>query len=123
MAAPGGSSKVPELSGIEFDGHSAVRAYADAARKLFRDIAFELEFSSGELYAVLSRQKGHPLLAGVDVKLRARRVCRRLDRMGRLASGGAIEAVRFYREFRKQFAPAIEPERVKQPAKSFDFDN
>lgn len=123
MAANGGSSKVPELSGIEFDGHSSVRAYADAARKLFRDIAFELEFSSGELYAILSRQKGHPMLAGVDVKLRARRTCRRLDRMGQLASGGAIESVRFYAEFRRQFAPAIEPERVKKPAQAFDFEN
>jgi hypothetical protein len=117
------SSKVPELSGIEFDGHSAIRNYADAARKLFRDIAFELEFSSGELYAILSRQKGHPMLAGVDVKLRARRVCRRLDRMGQLASGGAIESVRFYAEFRRQFAPAIDPERVKKPPQSFDFES
>lgn len=123
MAAHGGSSKVPELSGIEFDGHSAVRAYADAARKMFRDIAFELEFSSGELYAVLSRQKGHPMLAGVDVRLRARRVCRRLDRMGQLAGGGSVEAVKFYAEFRRQFAPAIDPEKAKKPDKSFDFEN
>lgn len=123
MATHGGSSKVPELSGIEFDGHSALRAYADAARKLFRDIAFELEFSSGELYAVLSRQKGHPMLAGVDVKLRARRVCRRLDRMGQLAAGGSVESVRFYREFRRQFAPAIEPEKAKKPDTSFDFEH
>ncbi len=123
MAVPGGSSKVPELSGIEFDGHNAVRTYADSARTLFRDIAFELDFSSSELYAVLSRQKGHPMLAGVDVKLRARRVCRRLERMGQLAAGGSVEAVKFYREFRKQFAPAIEPERAKKPDKSFDFEN
>jgi hypothetical protein len=120
---PGGSSKVPELSGIDFDGHAALRTYADAARKLFRDIAFELEFSSGELYAILSRQKGHPLLAGVDVRLRARRVCKRLDRMTQLASGGAIESVRFYREFRKQFMPAIEPEKARKPDKSFDFND
>lgn len=123
MAANGGSSKVPELSGIEFDGHSSIRAYADASRKLFRDLAFELEFSAGELYAVLSRQQGHPMLAGLDVKLRARRVRRRLERMGQLASGGAIESVKFYAEFRRQFAPAIEPERAKKPAQTFDFEN
>ena len=117
------SSKVPELSGIEFDGHSSIRRYADAARKLFRDIAFELDFSAAELYAVLSRQQGHPMLAGLDVKLRARRVRRRLERMSQLASGGAVESVRFYAEFRRQFAPAIAPERVKKPAQSFDFEN
>jgi hypothetical protein len=116
-------SKVPELSGIEFDGHAAVRAYADAARKLFRDIAFELEFSSGELYAVLTHQKGHPLLMGVDVKMRARRVCKRLQRMEQLAAGGAIESVHFYREFRRQFEMVIDPEKAKKPAQSFDFQN
>jgi len=117
------ASKVPELSGIEFDGHAALRKYAEAARQLFRDIAFELDFSSGELYAVLSRQKGHPLLMGVDVKLRARRVCRRLDRMGQLSAGAAVESVHFYREFRRQFEMVIDPEKVKKPAKSFDFED
>jgi hypothetical protein len=116
-------SKVPELSGIEFNGHAAVRAYADAARQLFRDIAFELEFSSGELYAVLSRQKGHPALMGVDVKLRARRVCKRLRRMEQLAAGGSVESVHFYREFRRQFEMAIDPEKAKKPDKSFDFED
>lgn len=121
--ASGGSSKVPELSGIEFTGHSSLMAYAKAARQLFRDIAFELDFASGELYAVLCRQKGHPLLFGLDVRVRARRVCRRLDRMGQLASGGAIESVAFYREFRRQFAPVINPKPEREKRPEFDFND
>jgi len=122
MADRPNASTVPELSGIEFDGHAAVHAYAEAARKLFRTIAQELGFSAEELYAVLSHQKGHPLLAGVDVRLRARRVCRRLERMEQLAAGASVEAVHFYREFQRQFDEAIHPQARRQP-RPFDFDN
>jgi hypothetical protein len=116
-------SKVPELSGIEFTGHSTVRTYAEAARKLGRDIAFEFGFSAEELYAVLSHQRGHPLLAGVDVRLRARRVCKRLHRMEELAGGISTESVHFYREFRRQFEEAINPDKARKPARAFDFDD
>jgi DNA-binding phage protein len=116
-------SRVPELSGIEFTGHSSVRAYAEAARKLFRDVAHEFGFSAEELYAVLSHQKGHPLLAGVDVRLRARRVCKRLERMEQLAAGISVESVHFYREFKRQFDEAINPEKAKKPPRAFDFDD
>lgn len=118
-----GSSKVPELSGIEFTGHSSLVAYSKAARQLFRDITFELDFASGELYAVLCRQKGHPLLLGLDVRIRARRVCRRLDRMGQLSSGAAIESVAFYREFRRQFAAVINPDTGREKKREFDFED
>jgi hypothetical protein len=114
--------RIPELSGVQFTGKASVEKYAATLRNLFRDLAFEVEFGSGELYAVLSRQQGHPLLMGLDVRLRARRVCRRLDRLSRLMGGGCVEAVAFYAEFRRQFEPAIAPQRPRQPQR-FDWDN
>lgn len=101
--------RIPELSGIEFTGHTSVAQYAQDLRSLMRDCADETRFGAEEIYAVLSRQKGHPLLLGVDVRMRARRVARRLHRVSELNSGAAIEAVRFYHEFRRQFAEAINP--------------
>lgn len=128
MPTPPGSGglvrgRIPELSGIEFTGHESVRDYAGTLRGLFRDLAFEVEFGRGELYEVLSRQAGHPLLMGIDVKIRARRVCKRLDRIAALMGGGVTESVAFYREFRQQFAPAIQPPRQRPNARAFNWDN
>lgn len=120
--APAVRGRIPELSGIQFTGKSSVEKYARTLRDLFRDLAFEVEFGSGELYAVLSRQQGHPLLMGLDVRLRARRVCRRLDRLARLMGGGCVEAVAFHAEFRRQFEPAIAPQQ-RQRTQRFDWDN
>lgn len=117
-------AKVPELSGIQFNGHKSIVAYSKAARGLCRDMSWEFEFASGELYAVLKRTgKGHPLLFGLDTALRARRVCRRLDRMSMLAAGCAIESVALYREFRRQFAPALNPETGREKKRDFDFED
>jgi hypothetical protein len=114
--------RIPELSGVQFTGKESVERYARVLRNLFRDLAFEVEFGSGELYAVLSRQHGHPLLMGLDVKLRARRVCRRLDRLARLMGGGCVESVAFYTEFRRQFEPVIKPAPAPK-RQQFDWDN
>ena len=73
--------------------------------------------------AVLSRQKGHPLLLGVDVRLRARRVARRLKRCAESAQGVATEAVRFNEEFRIQFADVITPRPVRHQVFDFNDDN
>lgn len=115
--------RIPELSGIRFYRKSDVEVYAQALRSVFRDLAFEVEFGSGELYAVLSRQAGHPLLMGLDVRIRARRVCRRLDRLARLMGGGCVEAVAFYAEFRRQFEPVITPAKPKPDPRKFDWQN
>lgn len=117
--APTGRSRIPELSGIRFSGDEDVIAYAEALRNLFRDLSWEIEFGSGELYAVLSRQGGHPLLMGLDVRLKARRVCRRLDRLALLMGGGAVESVAFVREFRRQFAEILENRKAKKDPRTF----
>jgi hypothetical protein len=115
-------SRVPELSGIEFKGHASVVEYSKALREINRDLSFEADFGAEELYAVLSRQRGHPLLFGLDVRLRARKVCKRLHRVSELNGGAAVEAVKFYQEFRLQFAEAITPSK-KPPRDAFDFDD
>lgn len=121
MAEPA-KQRIPELSGIEFTGHASISEYSKALRSLMRDIAFELDFAAEEIQAVLSRQRGHPLLMGIDVRLRARRVAKRLCRAQELCAGTAVEAVKFYQEFRKQFAEVISPRKAK-PAKAFDFND
>jgi hypothetical protein len=113
--------RIPELSGIEFTGHASVATYSGELRSLLRDVAYEIDFAAEEIQAVLARQKGHPLLLGLDVRLRARKVAKRLHRAQECVTGGAVEAVKFYREFRKQFAEVIAP--PKQTRASFDFND
>jgi hypothetical protein len=115
-------NRIPELESIEFTGHQSVARYAKEARALCRDLAHEFDFAGEELQAVLSRQKGHPLLMGVDIRLRARKVTKRLHRASELAAGAAVESVKLYQEFRLQFADAITP-KDRKPAKAFDFND
>jgi hypothetical protein len=115
-------SRIPELEVIEFKGAKAIAEYSRKARALGRDLAAEFAASSEEVKAVLSKQdQGHPLLFGVDTKLKARKVAKRLKRMSELGQGIAVEAVKFNTEFRIQFAAVIAPR--KQPRKSFDFND
>jgi hypothetical protein len=116
------SQRIPELEGIQFTGHESVRKYSQALRDLNRDLAHEAEFAAEELQVVLSAQKGHPLLAGLDVRLRARRVARRLHRAAELSAGAAIEAVKLYAEFRIQFSEVITPKESKN-RRNFDFND
>jgi hypothetical protein len=114
-------SRIPELEVIEFKGAASIAEYSKKARVLGRDQAAEFGMASEEIRAVLSAQKGHPLLLGADVKIKARRVSRRLQRMAELAQGISVEAVKFNNEFRLQFADVITPR--KKPNKSFNFND
>jgi hypothetical protein len=118
----GDTTRIPELKGIEFTGHSSIKKYSVKLREIERAFSQELDWSTEELYAVLCQQKGHPMLAGVDVRLRARRVCRRLTRIAELHAGAAVEAVRFYTQFRTEFADVINPDKPK-PRRAFDFND
>jgi hypothetical protein len=118
----GDRTRIPELRGIEFTGHASIKRYSSKLREVQRDLAMELDWGAEELYAVLCAQKGHPLLAGLDIRLRARRVCRRLNRIAELNAGAAVEAVRFYAQFRQEFQDVIAPGKPK-PKKNFDFND
>jgi hypothetical protein len=115
--------RIPELEVIEFSGAKAIAEYSRKLRALGRDLAAECEASAEEIKAVLSQQAGNPLLFGLDVKLRARKVAKRLERVGELGVGVAREAVRFNTEFRIQFADVIEPKRQRRPTFDFNDDN
>jgi hypothetical protein len=114
-------SRIPELEVIEFKGAKSIADYSRKLRTLGRDLSAELDSGAEEIQAVLARQKGHPLLMGADVRIRARRVARRLYRAAELAQGVAAEAVRFNQEFRLQFADVIEPPKRRAP--DFDFND
>lgn len=118
MAAP---RQIPELATIEFTGSKSISEYAKALRSLGRDLAVECEASAQELEAVLAAQKGHPLLMGMDVRRKAKRVAKRLHRAQELATGVAREAVALHAQYRREFVDVM-----KQPKKSpraFDFDD
>lgn len=112
--------RIDELSGIEFDGAKDITLYAKKGRELCRDLAMELEAAAEQVLGVLSRQHGHPLLFGIDVRIRARRVARRLQRAAECAQGAGIEVVKFRSEFRYQFANVINPQQSKS---KFDWDD
>jgi hypothetical protein len=119
----GTRKRIPELESIEFTGAKAVAEYSKALRDLSRDMSNETDFAAEELAAVLGRQKGHPLLAGIDTRMRARKVAKRLHRASELFIGAAIEAVKLNQEFRLQFADVISPKPDRRPARQFNFDD
>jgi hypothetical protein len=116
-------SRIPELQSIEFNGSASIKKYSQKMRDIARDLSWEADFAAEELQAILARQgKGHPLLMGVDTKLRARKVAKRLHRASELLAGAGVEAVKLYEEFRLQFADIIKPQKPKKQDK-FDFDD
>jgi hypothetical protein len=114
-----GKRRIPELSNIPFTGSKSITAYSQAGRSLCRDLGMEFEFAAEEVRAALiGAQKGHPLLMGVDVRIRARRVARRLKRASELQKAAGAELVRFHTQFRVEFADILNPPK---PKPKFDF--
>lgn len=112
--------KIPELAEIEFTGAKSITRYSQEGRGICRDLSFEFQMAADEVYAALTNtSKGHPLLLGVDVKIRARRVRNRLRRAGEHTACAAAELVAFHAQFRKEFADVLRP--IK-PKKAFDFE-
>ncbi|WP_285696025.1 hypothetical protein [Actinomadura sp. NBRC 104412] len=112
--------RIPELSNIPFTGAKSITQYSQASRGICRDLATEFDMAADEVYgALIASQKGNPLLLGVDVKLRARRVRNRLRRASEHAKGAAVESVKFHSQFRKEFADVLNPPKPKKP--KFDF--
>ncbi|GLZ15852.1 hypothetical protein Acsp04_60870 [Actinomadura sp. NBRC 104425] len=96
---------IDELAGVEFGGSLAI-AFELYARELFtiaRAWQHELDMASSDAEAAMSELHGHPLLFGLDAKVKARRVARRLKRAQALAHGLAEEAQRFNRAYRRHF--------------------
>jgi hypothetical protein len=115
--------RIDELSRIEFDGAKSVTRYSRTARDLLRDFTRELEFAADEFEVTMreAAKRGHPLLVGLDVKWRARRVAKRLRRAAEATQGAAAEAVRFHAAFRREFSDQLKPEKKKD--RKFDFED
>lgn len=115
--------RIPELSAIEWTGASAITTYAKEGRDICRELCWEFGMAADELYgALVASQKGHPMLFNVDVKWRARRVAKRLNRAADHAAAAGVEVVKLRLQFRKEFADVIAPAKAK-PAKKFDFED
>lgn len=99
--------KITELSNVEFSGSlgEAFLAYGRALEEIADRWATELEIAATDAEAAMGSMKGHLLLFGIDSKIRARRVAKRLKRAQDLASSIADQADQFHRDYRRHFAP------------------
>ncbi|MFE6386771.1 hypothetical protein [Nocardiopsis dassonvillei] len=115
MEISSGEDRIDELGSIEFFGPvgTQVTRYAKTSRRFARDLAAELESAAHDSRVAMSALKGHPALLGLDVKIRARRVSRKLKRAKELAQGISAESVKFAAEYRKQFIHAANAVRKK----------
>ena len=103
------------LDVIEFDGSESVAAYALASRDHNRALAQEYEGAADDLYGLLKEiGTGHPLAFGIDVKRRAAKVAKRLERMSEMASWVAVESVLLNAEYRKQFSELVAPDKTRK---------
>ena len=112
--------RIPELAQIPFTGSKSITEYSQAGRLICRDLTIEFDMAADEVYsALVASQRGNPLLLGVDVRMRARRVKKRLKRASEHTKAAGAEMVAFHAQFRKEFADVLNPPR--KPVRNFDF--
>lgn len=100
---------ISELAGVEFTGslNQAFYTYGQNLQGLGRRLAFELEMGASDSEAMISRLHGHPLLFGLDVKVRARYVAKRLKRAHELAEGLTREGQKFHDDYVRHFVNRV----------------
>lgn len=115
-----GQARLDEIAKIEFHGRVAeqISAYTIATQRLAHDLARELDAATAAAEAAMADLKGHPLLRGIDVRLRAWWVARQLSEARELAQGISAEAVKFNLQFRREFLAAMAE---KRPEKRKDY--
>ncbi|HEU5024635.1 MAG TPA: hypothetical protein VFV01_06895 [Spirillospora sp.] len=96
---------IDELAMVQFKGSltTAFHLYSEELFVLARRWQFELDMAAVDAQAAMESLHGHPLLFGLDAKLKARRVAKRLRRAQNLAHGLAEEARQFERSYRHHF--------------------
>ena len=96
---------IDELAQVEFTGSLSIafHAYSQQLYALARRWQFELDMAASDSRAAMESLQGHPLLFGLDAKVKARRVSKRLRRAQSLAHGLAEEAVKFNQSYRRHF--------------------
>ena len=96
------------LSDIEFDSASDVAAYTATLRRIARSTELELQTAADELEALLAESTG-TLFERVVSKRKAKKVARHLRIAAHHARGMAVEAIRCNKQFRVEYAIALNP--------------
>jgi hypothetical protein len=112
------ASRLDEIAECEFLGKDLpgqVTQYARLTQQFAHDLARELAQAEEAALAAMRQLTGHPLLAGIDVRLRARRVARVLREARELCVGVSSECVAFTVQFRTEFADALRGKRDGNP--------
>ncbi|GAA3194482.1 hypothetical protein [Nonomuraea roseoviolacea] len=109
-----GHARLDEIADIEFHGKVATKIaeYTLATQCFAHDMARELDAAESAAESAMGELKGHPLLMGLDVRARARRVARNLREARELAQGISAEAIKFNLQFRQEFLQAMEEARA-----------
>lgn len=110
--------RIDEIADCEFVGKNLpgqIARYATLTQQLAHDLARELATGEDEAVAAMRRLRGHPMLAGVDVRWRARRVARVLREARELCQGVSAECVAFNVQFRTDFADALRKKSEPKP--------
>lgn len=106
--------RIDEIADCEFVGKNIagqIARYAELTQQFAHDMARELAVAEEAASAAMRQLKGHPMLVGVDVRWRARRVTRVLREARELCQGISGECVAFNVQFRREFAHALRDKR------------
>jgi len=97
--------EISELASVEFEGSlgEAFARYGRALEEIADRWQLELEIAAVDAEAAMASVKGHLLLFGLDSKIRARRVAKRLKRAQELANSLASRGHDFPRDYRRHF--------------------
>lgn len=112
------AQRIDEIADCEFTGKNIagqIAQYATLTQRFAHDLARELATAEEAATAAMRQLTGHPLLGGVDVRWRARRVTRVLREARALCQGISAECVAFNVQFREEFAHALRQKRDGKP--------
>jgi hypothetical protein len=100
-----GESRIEKLGDVGFRGQVGknVARYARDTQQLARDLAIEFDVGAMAAESAMLKLKKHPRLRGIQVRVRAILVARRLRRARDLAKGIAAESVKFALTYRREF--------------------
>lgn len=102
--------RINEIADCEFVGRDIagqIARYATLTQRFAHDLARELATAEEAAMAAMRQLKGHPMLGGIDLRWRARRVTRVLREARELCQGISAECVAFNVQFRQEFADAL----------------
>ncbi|MBT2208709.1 MULTISPECIES: hypothetical protein [Actinomadura] len=116
--------KITELANVEFEGRlgEAFQSYGKQLESLANRWKFELGAATTDSRAAMEGLRGHLLLFGLDSRVRARRVAKRLQRAQDLAAGLAEQGEKFHRAYRRQFSDAAHREDVEKAIEDAEKD-